>query len=323
MEAPRNIRYQFAMTDSPPPLMNERAGMVAVVGAANAGKSSLINRMMGEKVSIVSPVAQTTRNLVRGIHTEARGQIVFLDTPGVHHQGKKALNKQMNKVARSATDGTDAVMLVVDRSEPPALEVEGWFQKLCQLPAEARPPVLVVLNKCDLSARHEPGIREAFARIVHETPEAPEPEWFLTSAESGEGIAPLLNRLFELMPPGPHLFPGDIVSDFPRKLAIGDVIREKYFMRLHQELPHSIAVWVEHLIETEGQWNIEAHIYVRQASQKGMVIGQKGRLMKAVRGEAASEIAEIYGVKIKLTLVVKVLKDWDKNFWILRKLGYA
>jgi GTP-binding protein Era len=311
------------MTDSPSPSSNERAGMVAVVGAANAGKSSLINRIMGEKVSIVSPVAQTTRNLVRGIHTEQRGQIVFLDTPGVHHHGKKALNKQMNKVARTSTDGTDAVMLVIDRSEPPALEVEGWFQKLCQLPAEDRPTVLVVLNKCDLTQKHEPAIRECFARILGENPDAPKPEWFLTSAQSGEGIDPLLARLFELMPPGPPLFPEDIVSDFPRKLAIGDVIREKYFMRLHQELPHSIAVWVEHLIETDGQWNVEAHVYVRENSQKGMVIGNKGRLMKAVRGEAASEIAEIYGVKIKLTLIVKVLKDWDKNFWILRKLGYA
>lgn len=297
--------------------------MVAVVGAANAGKSSLINRIMGEKVSIVSPVAQTTRNLVRGIHTEARGQIVFLDTPGVHHQGKKTLNKQMNKVARASTDGTDAVLLVIDRSEPPALEVEGWFQKLCQLPPDDRPPVLVVLNKCDLADRHEPAIREAFGRILADHPGTPEPEWFRTSAESGEGVEPLLSRLFDLMPPGPPLFPEDIVSDFPRKLAIGDIIREKYFMRLHQELPHSIAVWVEHLMEDGDTWTVEAHVYVRQNSQKGMVIGSKGRLMKTVRGEAATEIADIYGVKVKLTLVVKVLKDWDKNFWILRKLGYA
>lgn len=312
------------MTDSPlPSPSNERAGMVAVVGAANAGKSSLINRIMGEKVSIVSPVAQTTRNLVRGIHTEERGQIVFLDTPGVHHQGKKALNKQMNKVARTSTNGTDAVMLVIDRSEAPAIEVEGWFQKLCQLPPEDRPPVMVVLNKCDLSDRHEPALRDLFAKILSEYPDAPDPEWFRTSAQTGEGTEALLARLFDLMPVGPHLFPEDIVSDFPRKLAIGDVIREKYFMRLHQELPHSLAVWVEHLIETDGQWKIEAHVYVRQNSQKGMVIGNKGRLMKEVRGEAASEIAEIYGVKVKLTLVIKILKDWDKNFWILRKLGYA
>jgi len=295
------------------------AGMVAVVGAANAGKSSLINRMLGEKVSIVSPVAQTTRNLVRGIHTEERGQIVFLDTPGVH-QGKKSLNKHMNKVARASTEGTDAVMLVIDRSEFPALEVDGWFRKLA---VPDRPPLLVVLNKSDREKNYEQMVRQLYAEIDAEMPGAPAPEWFETSAETGFGVEGLMNRLFELMPPGPHLFPEDMISDFPRKLAIGDIIREKYFMRLHQELPHSIAVWVEHLLENDGEWRVEAHVYVRQNSQKGMVIGNKGRLMKEVRGEAATEIAEIYGVKVKLDIIVKVLKDWDKNFWILRKLGYA
>lgn len=297
----------------------KKAGMIAVVGAANAGKSSLINRMMDEKISIVSPVAQTTRNLVRAIHTEERGQVVFLDTPGVH-RGKKALNKQMNKVARGATEGTDAVMLVIDRASPPALEVDGWMRKLRDPEV---PPVVIVLNKCDCKENHEKEIRELFAAIATELPGGPEPEWHITSAETGEGVDDLLGRLFALSPVGPALFPEDIVSDFPRKLAIGDVIREKYFMRLHQELPHSLAVWVEHLQESPGEWKIEAHVYVRQNSQKGMVIGNKGRLMKEVRGEAASEIAEIYGVRVKLTLVIKVLKDWDKNFWILRKLGYA
>ena len=307
------------MQEEPTTESTARAGMIAVVGAANAGKSSLINRMMGEKISIVSPVAQTTRNLVRAIHTEARGQLVFLDTPGVH-QGKKALNKQMNKVARGATEGTDAVMLVIDRSEPPALEVDGWMRKLR---GPGLPPVVIVLNKSDAGANHGRAIRELFGSIAAELPEGPDPEWFSTSAETGEGVEPLLNRLFDLSPVGPHLFPEDIVSDFPRKLAIGDVIREKYFMRLHQELPHSLAVWVEHLVEAPGEWRIEAHVYVLQNSQKGMVIGNKGRLMKQVRGEAASEIADMYGVRVKLTLVIKVLKDWDKNFWILRKLGYA
>ncbi|MCC5847158.1 MAG: GTPase Era [Verrucomicrobia bacterium] len=297
----------------------KKAGMIAVVGAANAGKSSLINRMMDEKISIVSPVAQTTRNLVRAIHTEERGQVVFLDTPGVH-RGKKALNKQMNKVARGATEGTDAVMLVIDRASAPALEVDGWMRKLRQ---PEIPPVLIVLNKCDCHDNHEKEIRDLFATIAAELPEGPEPEWHVTSAETGAGVDELLSRLFAHSPVGPALFPEDIVSDFPRKLAIGDVIREKYFMRLHQELPHSLAVWVEHLQETPGEWKIEAHVYVLQNSQKGMVIGNKGRLMKEVRGEAASEIAEIYGVRVKLTLVIKVLKDWDKNFWILRKLGYA
>lgn len=301
-------------------LPETRAGMVAVVGAANAGKSSLINRIVGEKVSIVSSVAQTTRNLVRAIHTTDEGQIAFLDTPGVH-RGKKGLNKQMNKVARASTEGVDAVMLVVDRTELPALEVEGWFRKLAEVPEP--PPLLVVLNKCDLPKSQEAEIRALAARVQTEVPGGAVPEWFPVSAATGEGVEALEARLFAAMPVGPQLFPEDIVSDFPRKLAVGDIIREKYFHRLHQELPHSIAVWVEHLVEREGEWRIEAHVYVRQNSQKGMVIGSKGRLMKTVRQEAAAEIAEIWGVKVRLELIVKVLKDWDKNFWILRKLGYA
>ena len=307
------------MNSGPEKMEMGRAGMVAVVGAANAGKSSLINRMMGEKISIVSPVAQTTRNVVRAIHTEARGQLVFLDTPGVH-RGKKALNKQMNKMARGATEGTDAVMLVVDRSRAPALEVDGWFRKLR---GPDLPPVIVVLNKSDCSEDHSREIRELQAAVAQEMPEGPETLWMETSAETGAGVEALMAELFRRSPEGPHLFPEDIVSDFPRKLAIGDVIREKYFLRLHQELPHSLAVWVEHLVEEPGKWRVEAHVYVRQNSQKGMVIGNKGRLMKTVRSEAAEEIARMYGVHVQLTLVVKVLKDWDKNFWVLRKLGYA
>lgn len=296
-----------------------RAGMVSVVGAANAGKSSLINRVMDEKISIVSPVAQTTRNLVRAIHTEARGQLVFLDTPGVH-KARREINKRMNKVARAAVGGTDAVMLVIDRSEAPALEVEGWFRKLL---VPESPPILVVLNKADRAENHAAAIRELHARVAGDQSAAPSVEWHETSAETGAGVEALTDRLFALSPPGPPLFPEDIVSDFPRKLAIGDMIREKYFLRLRQELPHSIAVWVEHLIEDDHEWRVEAHVYVRQNSQKGMVIGNKGRLMKAVRDEAARDIAAAYGVRVKLTIVVKVLKDWDKNFWILRKLGYA
>jgi GTP-binding protein Era len=297
-----------------------RAGMVAVVGAANAGKSSLINRLTGEKVSIVSPVAQTTRNLVRAILTEPEGQIVFLDTPGVHSGGKKQLNQQMNKMARTSTEGVDVVMLVIDRSIKPAMEVDGWMRRLAK---ETEISILMVLNKCDLPDASSADLKTMWSNIAAESECPIVPEWLEMSASSGEGVDAFRDRLMKLMPVGPLLFPEDIVSDFPRKLAIGDIIREKYFHRLHQELPHSLAVWVENLFEKENEWVIEAHIYVRQNSQKGMVIGNKGRVLKAVRGEAATEIHEVYGVRVKLTLVVKVMKDWDKNFWILRKLGYA
>jgi len=304
----------------PPPSFDTHAGMVAVVGAANAGKSSLINRLTGEKISIVSPVAQTTRNIVRAILTEPRGQVVFLDTPGVHRSGRKQLNQHMNKMARGSTEGMDVVMLVMDRSSKPKLEVEGWMQRLVNVHEVT---LLFLLNKSDREDRSGSAFRKMWEEISSEAENPPQPEWIEVSAETGENVDLLRDRLMEAMPEGPLLFPEDMVSDFPKKLAIGDFIREKFLLRLREELPHSIAVWVERLVETENKWKIEAHVLVRQNSQKGMVIGNKGRVLKAVRGEAATELNEIYGVRIDLTLIVKVEKDWDKNFWILRKLGYA
>jgi len=303
-----------------PMTFKTRAGMVAVVGAANAGKSSIINQLTGEKVCIVSPVAQTTRNQIRAILTEEERQVVFVDTPGSHTGGKKQLNKQMNKMARGATEGMDVVMLVVDRSISVAVEVDGWMRRLAK---ETEAKLLFILNKSDLPDKAGESLRSLWQDICTEKEKNPAVEWHEVSAETGEGIDELRSWLFAAMPESPLLFPEDMLSDFPRKLAIGDVIREKYFHRLRQELPHSVAVWVEHLHETEGKWDIEAHVYVREHSQKGMVIGKNGRLLKGVRGEAATELNDMYGVRIKLTLVVKVMKDWDKNFWILRKLGYA
>jgi len=265
-------------------------------------------------------VAQTTRNLVRAILTEGRGQVVFLDTPGTHTSGKKELNQKMNKIARTSTEGVDAVMLVVDRAVKPALEVDGWMRRLAK---ETDIRLVFVLNKCDRPDKAADEVKTSWREIAEQKGCVLDPEWLEVSADSGEGVDHLRDRLMEAMPEGPYLFPEDMVSDFPRKLAIADIIREKFFHRLRQELPHSVAVWVEHLDDSGPDWKIEAHVYVRQHSQKGMVIGKKGRVLKAVRGEAASEIHEIYGPHVRLTLVVKVEKDWDKNFWILRKLGYA
>jgi GTP-binding protein Era len=265
-------------------------------------------------------VAQTTRNVVRAILTEPRGQVVFLDTPGVHNTGKKQLNQHMNKMARGSTEGVDVVMLVMDRAERTAIEVDGWMRRLSQ---ETEAKLIFLLNKCDRDDRSGNAFKDMWKEITAEIENPPQPHWMEVSAKIALNMDELRDWLMEAMPASPLLFPEDMISDFPRKLAIGDFIREKFLHRLRQELPHSIAVWVESLVESENKWKIEAHVLVRQNSQKGMVIGNKGRVLKAVRGEAATELNEIYGVRIDLTLIVKVEKDWDKNFWILRKLGYA
>ena len=309
---------------------NGKAALIAIIGRANVGKSSLINAILEEKVSIVSPVAQTTRNVVRGILTEPRGQLVFLDTPGVHKAGND-LGKMMNRMARASVEGCDLVLLVLDASEPPRDEDRGWMTRL----QRAGLPVVAVLNKCDLGPGRaelfQRAWREAAARantVEGEAPAepvaaAPEPVWLETAALSGAGVPELVTRLFELAPTGPYLFPEDVLTDYPRKLAIADAIREKLFAVLREELPHAIAVWVEQLEEGEQEWRVKAVIYVNKPSQKGIIIGTKGRLLRKIKRSASAELTAIYGHPVELELWVKIEKDWNKNFWMLKKFGYT
>ncbi len=295
-----------------------RCGMIAVVGRANVGKSTLVNAVLGEKISIVSPVAQTTRNLIRGVHTEKRGQLVFLDTPGVH-RAESELGRIMNRTARGAIHGADVTLLILDGSAPPAEEDEGWMRRIYR----TQEPVVAVLNKTDLGDKFHPDYKALWIKIGAEKTLEKAPEWTMSAARDGTGIEALLSRLFELVLPGPLLFPEDMLSDFPRKLAIGDIIREQYFQVLHQELPHSLAVWIEKIDETEKGWGISGTIYVNRNSQKAIVLGKKGNLIKRIRKQAEKEVSEIYDLPVHIDLWVKVEKDWGKNFWILRNLGYA
>ena len=295
-----------------------RAGIIAIVGRTNVGKSTLLNHLLEEKVSIVSDTVQTTRNVIRAILTEERGQLVFLDTPGVH-KAQGELGKNLNKAARSAVEGVDAVLLVVDASTRPELEDDGWFRRL----AREEVPCIVALNKSDRKPDRSDAYTELWASIKAEKECQKEPVWLKVSALQGDGMPELLETLFASVPEGPPLFPDDILTDYPRKLNIADVVREKFFMRLEKELPHALAVWVEDIHEQENKWEIDVSVMVERHSQKGIVIGDKGRLIKWVREQAEKELYGMYGVRIKLKLWVKVEKNWRKNFWILKKLGYA
>lgn len=296
-----------------------RAGLVAVVGRANVGKSTLLNAIFEEKVSIVSPVAQTTRNVVRAILTEPRGQLVFLDTPGVH-KASYDLGRVMNRLARTAVEGVDAVLLLLDASERPREEDEGWMSRLLR---DEQPPCVVVLNKSDLGGRHADAYRARWDALAKEKGSAKAVEWLRVSALSGDGIPALLERLFQLVPEGPHLFPDDILTDFPRKLAIGDVVREKFYARLRDELPHAIAVEIENVEERDGGWFARGTVLVEKPSQKAIVIGEKARLLKAVRKAAEKELAGMYGHPVALELWVKVVEKWTHNHFILKRLGYV
>jgi GTP-binding protein Era len=295
-----------------------KSGIIALVGRANVGKSSLLNRILDEKISIVSPVAQTTRNMIRGILTETRGQLVFLDTPGIH-KANSPLGKTMNKMARKAADGVDLVAFVLDAGDKPKMEDEGWMRRLVHFDQ----PVIFVCNKQDSKRPFLNEFRELLVKLQEEEETSKEITWLDTSAESGFGVEPLIDHLFEQMLPGPLLFPEEMLTDFPRKLAFADFIREKYFLRLHDEVPQAIGVWVDDIIEDGDTLKVEGIVYVHRPSQKGIVIGKKGRMLKSVEYESAKELGEIFEKTVKLKLHVKVEKDWQKNFWILRKLGYA
>lgn len=305
-------------TTPPPQATPLHAGMVAVVGRANAGKSTLVNAVFEEKVSIVSDVPQTTRSLVRGILTEPRGQLVFLDTPGVH-KADHDLGRMMNRVARAAIEGVDVVLLVLDTSTSPHIEDDGWMRRLLR----DNVPVLAALNKSDLPNGHADEYRKLWETIAAEKGGATPVEWAAISARTREGVDLLISRLFERMPVGPMLFPAEMLTDYPRKMNMADIIREKYFRQLTDELPHSLGIEVETIEEQPGEWTVRGTIFVEKPSQKGIVIGHKGRLLRHVVASAEKELSEMYGVSIKLDLWVKVEKNWTKNFWILKRLGHA
>lgn len=296
-----------------------RAGIVALIGRANVGKSSLLNAILGEKVSIVSPVAQTTRTVIRGILTEPRGQLVFHDTPGVH-KAVGDLGRVMNRLARSAAEGADVALLVLDTSRPPREEDLGWMKKL----QRETLPVVIALNKMDLGGAHAAELRAVWGEAKPaDAVSRPDPEWVEVSAATGRGIELLVSALFARVPEGPLLFPENVLTDYPRKLAIADVIREKLFAELRDELPHAVAVWIEELDDSADPWHIRALIYVRKHSQKGIVIGEKGRLLRKVRRAAEVELQLIYEHPVALECWVKVEPNWDANFWLLKQFGYV
>lgn len=232
--------------------IQQRAGITAVVGRTNVGKSTLLNALLGEKVSIVSDTVQTTRNVIRAILTGKRGQIVFLDTPGVH-RAEGDLGKNLNKMARSTTGGADAVLLVLDASTTPWQEDEGWMRRLMK----QETPCTILLNKMDLGGDFHEDYKTLWRNLANEKESALTPVWIEGSALKKNALPELSNALFDKMPGGPLLFPGDILTDYPRKLNISDVIREKYFDRLHSELPHCLAIWVDSIEETPQKWAIQ------------------------------------------------------------------
>ena len=304
-----------------------KVAVVGVVGRTNAGKSTLVNRLVGEKVSIVSPVEQTTRNTIRGIVDEERGQLVLLDTPGLH-KAVGNLGRILNRMARRSAAGADILAVVFDASEEPQMEDIGWMSRV----AKEKPAKLVfVLNKADRNPFYEEAFKsaweESLADVVAAYPDesgvVAEPVWVKAISTTEGGGNRVLDTLFEFAEEGEKLFPEDIVTDYPRKLAMSDVIREKFLARLHQEIPHELGIAVKKIVEGVDRWDVEADVIVNRNSQKPIVIGRGAETLKNVRKRSERELSEIFGVKVALKLWVRVEPKWMQNEKILSEMGYV
>ncbi|MBU3888266.1 MULTISPECIES: GTPase Era [Methylosinus] len=276
-------------------------GFVALVGAPNAGKSTLLNQLVGAKVSIVSRKAQTTRALVRGIALEGEAQIILVDTPGIFAP-KRRLDRAMVASAISGAGDADAIVLLVDARRGLVPEVEEIVAKLAALSA----PKILALNKIDLVPRDS-----LLALTAALTQKANFIETYMISALNGDGVADLKAELAALMKPSPWLYPEDQLSDAPLRLLAAEITREKIFERLHDELPYQSTVetdsWQN---QKDGSARIEQTIYVTRDGQKKIVIGEGGRTIKAIGQAARREIAEAAEQKVHLFLFVKVRENW-------------
>lgn len=299
---------------------SNHCGIVAIIGRPNTGKSTLLNYILGEKLAIVSNVPQTTRNVIRGILTEKRGQVIFVDTPGIH-KPKHRLGKYMNIAAIDVIKGADILLHMADSSEAPGEEEDMVVGEL----ATVKAPVVLALNKIDLGGKFV----DEYIRLWEEKKGKPVTELadslivLPMSSLKGTNIDKLLEILFSLLPEGHNLYPDDMLSDFPQKLAYADIIREKLLTRMRQEVPHSIAVLVEEITDrTQKLTYIKAAIYVERESQKGIVVGAKGGILKEVGSLARRELEELLKKKVYLELNVKVKEDWKSDPLILKLLGY-
>ncbi len=288
---------------------DHRSGIVAVVGRPNAGKSTLINAILGQKVAIVSPKPQTTRRQQLGIYTQKDAQLLFVDTPGLH-KPKHKLGEFMVEVAERALHDADVVLWVLDASIP----VHVGDRAIAETLRNVRNPVVLALNKVDLAPELD---------VTEHTSLVEAAEVHRVSALQGNGVPALLNALIARMPTGPRYYPVDQVSEVSMRFIAAEAVREKVMMHTEDEIPHAVAVDVDEYRERDdGTHYISATIYVERDSQKGIVIGKQGAMIKQIGSEARVDLEQQLGSKVFLELHVRVLKNWRSDDALMQRLGY-
>jgi GTP-binding protein Era len=283
-----------------------------LIGRPNVGKSTLLNQLVGEKVAITSPVAQTTRNRLRAILTTATAQLVLLDTPGIH-KPHHLLGERLVQTARNSIGEVDVVLALMDGSVP----MGRGDQFVLDLLKQIRQPVLLGLNKQDLINPEEQ--EELFSSYQDALPDAP---LLPFSATTGDGCSALVEALEPLLPLGPMLYPAGTISDQPEKLLLAELIREQVLHLTREEIPHSVAVQIERLEEDGPRTAILATVMVERSSQKGILIGKGGAMLKAIGTGARLQMQKVFDGPVYLELFVKVVPHWRQKPGRLAELGY-
>lgn len=282
-----------------------KSGFVMLAGRSNVGKSTLLNALVGTKVAIMSEKPQTTRHPVRGVLHDPRGQIVFVDTPGVFLGKKDPVSKRLNEMVKENLEGIDAIVYVVDPTREPGNE-EKYIQNLLK---SSRTPIILAVNKKDIPARKKPYLEDARAINVGQVGSVE------ISAKTHANLNLIVNKLFEILPVGEPFYPEQQFTDMGRKEWLQELIREKAFQYLGQELPYAVHVEVHDIEDREdGSEYIQASIYTSHENHKGMIIGKGGSKLKEIGTAARKELETVTGNKVYLDLNVKVDKNWPQRF---------
>ncbi|HEY6943440.1 GTPase Era [Dokdonella sp.] len=297
-----------------PDVSVHRFGRVALIGRPNVGKSTLLNAILGTKLSIVTPKPQTTRHRILGVETRPDAQIVFIDTPGLHHGGKRALNRQLNRVARQVPEEADLLVHVIDgvrwREEDEAV----W-----QLVAKQKSPCLLVVNKVDKLADKKALLPFA-AEVTRDRPYA---AVHFLAARRGDGVPALLDEIVALLPEGPAQFPADEFTDRSERFLAAELVREQLMLQLAAELPYAAAVEIERFEDTPELARIGAVIWVEREGQKGIVIGAGGAQLKKIGSAARRAMERVFDRKVFLELWVRVRESWSDDAAALKQFGYS
>jgi GTP-binding protein Era len=291
-----------------------RFGYVAIIGRPNVGKSTLLNRILGQKVSIVTAKPQTTRQKLAGIKTTDMGQVVYVDTPGIHHTEKRALNRYMNRVAKASFRDVDLVMFLV--------EAEKWTRQddfVAKALRQTNVPVMLVLNKIDEVSDKA----SLLASLEQYSAEGDYDSILMISAKNGSGVEELEKRVMEKLPFSRPFYDEDQFTDRSERFLAAEMVREQLTMRLHQELPYALTVQIEEFKRAKGLLTIGAIIWVERDSQKQITIGKKGVVLKHVGTKARVVLEELFGEKVFLRLWVKVSRDWSDSDRLIERFGYT